>query len=171
MKTNSLYSISTEMQILLEEVTAADGELNPELEEKIALISNQMTQKTDDIVSWVNSQDDLIKLAKSKINDLNEFIEAIEKRLIKFDGYVDNCLKSLGTNKIEGQLYSISKRKPVQVVNIFDEKLIPVDFVKIPEPKPMIQKAEIGKALKAGQEVPGAELKESTNVSITYKLK
>jgi hypothetical protein len=54
---------------------------------------------------------------------------------------------------------------------VFDETLIPMDFIKIPEPKPAIQKAEIGAALKKGIEVPGAKLTESTNVSISYKMK
>jgi len=167
----SLYQISNEMQILLEEVTQAEGELTPELEQKIVFLNSSLTTKTDDIVAWVNSQDDLIALAKDKISRLSDFIQAIEKSLGKFDGYVNNCLVSMGTNKIEGKLFSITRRKPVMVVNVFDETLIPMDFIKIPEPKPAIQKSEIGAALKKGLEVPGAKLTESTNVSISYKLK
>jgi len=55
----SLYQISTEMQTLLEEVTQNEGELTPEIEEKIALITSQLTTKTDDVAAWVGSQDDL----------------------------------------------------------------------------------------------------------------
>jgi hypothetical protein len=167
----SLYQISTEMQSLLEEITQAEGELTPEIEEKIALVTSQLTTKTDDVVSWVNYQEDLIGLANARINELKAFIEGVEKGLGKFDGYVNNCLVNLGTNKIEGKFYAITRRKPVQVVNVFDETLIPMDFIKIPEPKPAIQKAEIGAALKKGIEVPGAKLTESTNVSISYKMK
>jgi len=102
---------------------------------------------------------------------LLEFISGINKGLEKFDGYVNNCLISMGTNKIEGNLYSISRRKPSQVVTITDEKLIPMDFIKIPKPAPAIQKSEIATALKAGKEVPGAKLTESLTVSISYKAK
>jgi hypothetical protein len=168
---SSLYQISTEMDQLLEEVTAAEGELTPELEAKIAQVNQDLVEKTDGVVAWVNSQEDLIELAKKRISELGEFISRTNNKLQKIDSYVDACLKRAGTNKIEGKLYSISKRKPVQVVTIVDETLIPMDFIKIPEPKPAVQKTEIAKALKAGQEVPGAILEESKNISITYKLK
>lgn len=168
---NSLYQISTEMDQLLEEVTASEGELTPELEAKINQVSTDLVEKTDAVVSWVNSQEDLIELAKKRIAELNDFIARTNNKLFRIDGYVEACLKQLGTNKLEGKLYSISKRKPVQVVNVFDETLIPMDFIKIPEPKPAVQKTEIAKALKAGIEVPGARLEESKNVSISYKLK
>lgn len=168
---NSLYQISTEMDQLLEEVTAAEGELTPELEAKIAQVQNDLIEKTDGIVNWVNSQEDLVDLAQAKIDELTAFKARINAKLSKFDSYVDACLKRVGTNKIEGKLYSICKRKPVQVVTIFDETLIPMDFIKIPEPTPSVQKTEIAKALKAGKEVPGARLEESKNVSISYKLK
>jgi hypothetical protein len=172
MLNQSLYRISTEMQTLLEEITTNEGEITPEIEEKIALVNSHLTAKTDDVVGWVNSREDLITLANQRISDLTDFINGINKGLEKFDGYVNNCLISLGTNKIEGNLYSITRRKPAQVVTIFDEKLIPMDFVKIPTPPPAtVMKAEIATALKAGKLVPGAKLTESTNVSISYKAK
>jgi hypothetical protein len=66
---------------------------------------------------------------------------------------------------------SISKRRPAQVVEIYDESLISVDFIKIPEPKAVIQKTEIARAIKNGCEVPGARLKDSEKLSISYKIK
>lgn len=171
MTNQSLYKISSEMQTLLEEITENEGELTPEIEEKIALVTSQLTTKTDDIVGWVNSREDLIVLANQRISDLTDFINGINKGLEKFDGYVNNCLISLGSNKIEGNLYSINRRKPSQIVNITDETLIPMDYIKIPKPVPSIQKAEIASAIKAGAKVPGAELIESSKVSISYKAK
>lgn len=167
----SLYQISTEMDQLLEAVASADGELTPELEAQIAQVNTALVEKTDGIVAWVNYQEDLIEMATKRIKDFQEFILRTNAKLGNLDKYVDSCLKKAGTNKLEGKLYSITKRKPSQVVNVFDETLIPMDFINIPEPKPTVQKAEISKALKAGKEVPGARLEESQNVSINYKMK
>lgn len=168
----SLYQISTQMNDLLEEVASLAGEMTPEIEEKIALVNKQIIEKTDDVVSWVNSREDLIALANTRIADLNDFINGVQKGLDQFDNYVNNCMVTLGVPKIEGKLYTIARRKPSQVVTIFDEKLIPMDFIKIPPPPaPSVMKAEIAVALKAGKEVPGAKLTESTNVSISYKAK
>lgn len=168
---NSLYQISSEMDQLLEAVATADGEITPEIEAQIAQVNTALVEKTDGIVSWVNYNEDLIELAQKRIKDLQEFILRTNAKLGNFDKYVNACLQRVGTNKIEGKLYSIVKRKPSQVVNIFDETLIPMDFINIPEPKPTVQKAEIAKALKAGKEVPGAKLEESQNISIQYKTK
>ena len=170
MKT-SLYQIASEVQSTLEEIVSLEGELTPEVEQKIKSLENILAEKTDNVVEWVESQNDLVLLAKNKIKDLSEFISRIENRLGKFDEYVNNCMASMGSQKIEGKLHSIVKRKPVQVVTVFDETLIPMEFVKIPEPKPAISKTEIGKALKAGIEVPGAKLEESKTISISYKIK
>lgn len=168
---NSLYQITNEMGLLLEEISTAEGEITPELEAKLSQVNIALVEKTDDIVAWVNYQEDLMELAKKRIGELSQFIHRTGGKLEKFDSYVDTCLKKFGTNKLEGKLCSISKRKPSQVVNVFDETLIPMDFIKIPEPKPAVQKTEIAKALKAGIEVPGAKLEESQNVSISYKMK
>lgn len=168
---NSLYQISTEMDQLLEEVATAEGEVTPELEVKIAQVNAALVEKTDGIVSWVNYNEDLIELAQKRIKELQEFILRTNAKLGNFDNYVNACLVRAGKSKIEGKLYSISKRKPSQVVVVFDETLIPMDFINIPEPKPTVQKAEIAKVLKAGKEVPGARLEESQNISISYKTK
>lgn len=168
---NSLYQISTEMDQLLEAVASAEGELTPELEAQIAQVNTALVEKTDGIVAWVNYNEDLIELAQKRIKELQEFIQRTNTKLGNFDKYVDNCLQKVGASKIEGKLYSIVKRKPSQVVNVFDETLIPMDFINIPEPKPTVQKVEIAKALKAGKEVPGARLEESKNLSISYKTK
>jgi hypothetical protein len=171
MKNNSLYAITSELQSLLDEVTELQGELTPDLEVRMENVNHAITMKTDNVVQWVQSQEDLISLVDMKVKELADFKKGILAKLDRFDGYVDACLNRMNTNKIQGELYQISKRKPTKVVIIHDEKEIPMDFIKIPEPEPTIMKTEIAKALKSGQSVPGASLEDSKNVSITYTLK
>jgi hypothetical protein len=171
MEAKSLYAITTEFSNTMERIAELDGEVSEETELALTELTEMMVSKTDSIVGWVQSQNDLIGLARERIGELEEFIGKISKRLEKFDGYVDNCMGRMGTNKFEGTFSSVVKRKPSQVVEIFDESLIDVEFIKTPEPKPVVQKLEIGKALKAGQEVPGARLVESKKISIQYKVK
>jgi hypothetical protein len=54
-------------------------------------------------------------------------------------------------------------------VDVFDESQLPIDFIKLPEPKPQIMKAEIAKALKSGEQVPGARLVDGKK-SLIYKV-
>lgn len=167
----TLYQISAEMGRAIEEITDNEGELTPELEAKIAQVQNDMIHKTDSIVAWVNYNNDLKEIAKKRIEELQDIISRIDKRLEKFDQYVDSCLSKLGANKIEGKMFTIAKRKPSMVVNVFDESLLPMEFINIPEPKPTVSKTAIAKALKEGKEVPGARLEESKKISISYKAK
>lgn len=168
----SLYSITNEVKAVLDEVTEAGGELTPELEAKIESVTTILTTKTDNVVQWVHSQEDLVTLINLRMKELADYKKAVENRLDKFNGYVDACLIQLNTMKLEGQLFAIKKRKPTQVVEVFDETLIPMDFVKIPPPPAAtISKTDIAKAIKAGQEVPGARMVESKNVSLSYMLK
>jgi len=172
MSNPSLYSVTTEIALLLHEVTEAQGEVTPEVEQKLSQVNTLLATKTDNVVQWVHSQEDLITLVDMKLKELAEYKRAVQARLQKFDGYVDACLSTLGTTKLEGALFAIKKRKPTQVVEVFDESLIPLDFVKIPPPPAAtISKTDIAKALKANQEVPGARMVESKNISLSYVLK
>lgn len=49
-------------------------------------------------------------------------------------------------------------------LEVIDESLIPDEFMKIPAPTP--DKAAIKKAIKAGQEVPGAVIKKNKNIQL-----
>lgn len=170
-KSISLYNITSDLSETLIQLSENDGELSDEIESKLSTIQAMLTVKTDDVCGWIASQDDLIKLADDRIKALQEFKQGINKRLDKFDLYVNTCLGALNVTKIEGTLYKISKRAPSKAVVISDETLIPLEFIKIPQVKPEIMKSEIAKALKSGKEVPGASLCFSENISISYKLK
>lgn len=167
----SLYQITQDLENVLTSIAENDGELSNDHETKMTVLFDLLKSKTDNIVSWVQSQNDLIDLAQAKVDQLKEFQTNVQTRLDRFDAYVNNCLTKLETDKIEGQLCTIKKRKPSQVVFIENESLLPIDFIRIPEPRPEVMKAEIAKLLKAGQEVPGAVLKASSKITINYNLK
>jgi hypothetical protein len=54
-------------------------------------------------------------------------------------------------------------------VSIFDEKQIPAEFMRTPEPKPPVpvpNKKAIAEAIKAGIDVPGAKIVKSDRLEI-----
>lgn len=167
----SLYSISEEFSLTLEELMLSEGEIDENQEKKLSEIQSLLSSKTDSIVGWVKSQEDLIALADQRIKELQAFKAAINSKLDKFDVYANNCMNRLNVSKLEGTLSAIKKRKPTKVVVIHNENEIPLDFIKTPEPKAEIMIQEIGKAIKSGQAVPGASLQDSKKISITYDLK
>lgn len=166
--TTSLYSLASELKTILDDLADSGGEFSENQERALLTASGLIKEKTDAVCSWVKSQEDLLTLVSIRMKELSEIKQRIDARLNQFDKYTLNCMALMNTQKIEGEFYAIKKRKPSQVVIIEDESLIPIDFVKIPEPKPEIMKSEIAKALKEKKEVPGARLAESTNISLTY---
>lgn len=167
----SLYSLTSDFSNLMESIAENGGEIDEEKEAALASAHLALTTKTDNVVAWIHSQEDLIALADNRIKQFQEFKKKILNRLEKFDGYTNACLETLNVMKLEGTLSVIKKRKPTKVVVIHDETLIPMDFIKIPEPVPSIMKKEIGDALKKNIEVPGASLEDSKNISLSYDLK
>lgn len=169
--TNPLYRIGDDLNALLNSIADSGGEVTDEMETQLAQLHIALATKADNVVEYVNSQQIFIEAARSKAREFEEIADAIEMRLEKLDEYVDRCLAQLMTDKIEGQFYTIKKRKPSQMLHVADEGLVPIEYIKIPEIKPQVMKAEITKAIKAGAQVPGCALVESKNISIEYKPK
>jgi hypothetical protein len=169
MEKMSLFKISNEIEMVMNSVSQNQGEITDLDEQKLLELQTALKTKTDGVVEWVKYQESIILLAKNRIEELKELIDSKENALERFNQYVAKCLDHMVMNKIEGELSTITKRKTAMVVEIYDETELPIEYIKIPEPKPSIQKSEIAKDLKNGKEVPGARLVESKTVSITYK--
>ena len=169
--TQSLYAITDEISLLMEQVEAAAGEVTEEHEALLKSVEESLTAKTDNVVEWVYSQEDMITTIEIRMKQLSDVKNQIENRLEKFDSYVDACLKRSGKESLDGTLYQIKKRKPSIVCVIEDETLIPFNYVYTPPVTSSISKKLITDDLKAGKEVPGAKLEESKTISITYVVK
>ena len=71
-----------------------------------------------------------------------------------------NMLKS-GITKIESDVFTASLGKPGKVVEILDESLVPAIMLKYTPATYTPIKADIARALKAGQDVPGCKLTDA----------
>lgn len=162
----SLFHIEKEMQELLE---GLGGEID---DENLAItnLTDALMKKTDQVSSYRESLLNYQLLLNSKILELNERYKQVDKKVQSLDGYILNCMAIGERDSFEGSFCKIKKRKPSQAVDIYDEKLIPIDYIKIPEVKPMIMKAEIAKALKAGEVIDGARMIDG-KISLTFSVK
>lgn len=73
-------------------------------------------------------------------------------------------MNGIGLTKVEGKLFKISFRKS-KVVKVLDETKIPKEFIKIKTTE-TISKTDLGKALKNGEIIEGAELVENKSLQI-----
>lgn len=64
-------------------------------------------------------------------------------------------------SRVDGERCSVTVKAPASAVDVFAVALIPPELMRTPDPPaPEPNKVEIAKRLKAGQEVPGARMKE-----------
>jgi hypothetical protein len=158
----TLYGLTSDMQALenlLDQATAT-GEIEGQ-EEAVGQLQNELTAmlqgKVDNVVYFNEYLEDTIEAASKRIKQLQDLKKTLENKQEGFQKYLLCCLDKLDTAEIRGDLKKIMVKKPTKKVEIEDENLLPVEFVKVTRTvAPM--KTEIAKAIKAGQEVPGAKL-------------
>lgn len=81
--------------------------------------------------------------------------------------YIKRCMEAAGIEKIECPLFKITIAKNPPAVEVIDPLSIPAQFMAVPEPKPPApDKKAIAAAIKAGQDVPGARLTQSTRLKV-----
>jgi hypothetical protein len=158
----NLVNLEMELRALLE---------NEEFSlEQLEILNHLITQKTDNLVEFRRTLENHYSLLDQYLDEIKSRQSTIERKIEKIDEYVINCMNINGKESYEGHLTKIKKRKPSMAVEIYDESLIPLEFIKVPEPKPTIMKAELAKVLKQGEIVEGARLIEG-KASLSYGLK
>lgn len=101
---------------------------------------------------------------KAEEKKLAERRKAKENKVLWVRNYLNDFMVMEGLPKFETPKLKLSFRKS-ESVGVTDESLIPDKYIKT-EIITTPMKAEIKKALKAGQDVPGAGLVESQNLQV-----
>lgn len=138
-----LYDIAQEELDLLCEIEELEGELTPELEERLKINEANMAKKMEGYCK-------LIKRAERS----QEWMK----------GAMLDVMEGLDKPKVSAGTYTVGTRKST-AVNIIDESAIPARYAsEVVAVK--IDKTAIKDAIKNGEEVPGAKLVERKSLTI-----
>lgn len=87
-----------------------------------------------------------------------------ERTVERLEEYVKSTMEHAGKKELEGDGLKIKLKSNPPSVVITDESIVPWDYREVVQPPPVekIVKAKIAKALKAGIDVPGADLNISS---------
>lgn len=155
---------TAEMEALLWE---SGGEVTPEIEEVynqyLLNKEEELPKKIDNVIEFMARVQHTGVLLKQQADDLNRKVKTLNNVI---DAMQFNVLQAVRNNKgkLETGRWKLSIRKS-QSVEIIAPDILPDKFVQRKITEAPI-KNEIKKALKNGQIVPGAVLKEKENLNI-----
>jgi len=151
----SLYELTSEVEALTQMLEQDEGEVTTTSEQLEVYIQNLLVTKVEGCVAYIDQQEDLIKLAKEKIDRLRAFASSKENAIERFKGYILSCMDRMEVDELKGKINSIKKRKPSKICVIESEEKIPAIYKTI-EVITKVDKMKLKKDMTDGTKIEGA---------------
>lgn len=154
----TLYELAAEYREDAEKL--ADLDLPPEvIADTLDGMGGDLEVKAQNVIMFVRNLESLAAQIKDAEAQMAARRKSVENRAAHLRDYTLTCMQMAGVAKIEGPMMRISLRANPASVEIFDERMVPPDYMRQPEtPPPAPDKKLIAQAIKDGYEVPGAKL-------------
>ena len=150
-----LYEINEAIEACVDKET---GEIIDEAE--LDNLQMERQEKIHNIAAWIVNLDADAKAYKERADHFTAKKKAAENKAASLRRYLEGNLAGKGWK--DGD-FTVSFRA-TKYVNVLDEKAIPKEWWKIPEP--VLMKKEVGDAIKAGKVIPGVELGERQSMTV-----
>ena len=142
-----------------------DMDLEPEtLKDTLDSIEDAIEDKAENIAKLIRNLEADKKAFEEEEKRFKEKKQAADNRIKSLKLYLEDNMRLTGKTKFKAGFFSFAIQNNPPSVEVFDEALIPKQFL-IAQPV-KIDRAGIKELLKAGEEVPGAELKHSSGLRI-----
>ena len=158
----TLYEIDDRLMSLIDDET---GEILDK--EAFDALVMERDQKIENVALWVKNENAMAEALKKEIDNLTARKKTAENRVKRLKDYL---LYALGEQKFSTARVKVSYTHTPSTKIADEEAFIQwatthhPDLLRIKEPE--IAKNELKEALKAGEEIPGASLEQSTSVII-----
>lgn len=156
--TNDLKELETLMDSLEEsEDGGGDESMMLAIRDTLEGLQMEFNDKAVNIVKFAEALKGDVGLIDAEIKRLQERKKRITKRADSLKEYLRYNMEAAGHKKIECPLFTITLAKGRQSVQVSDVDQLPPEYVTTKvETKP--DKTALAKALKAGEQIEGAEL-------------
>jgi hypothetical protein len=162
----TLYEIAAEYRQMVEALMATDNDAQT-IADTIEGESYPLEVKAQNVAYAIKTLQANAEAIKGAEEEMSRRRKALENRAANIREYLLECMTLAGIQKVECPHFVIKIAANPPSVVIDDERQIPADFMKTPEPPPpQPDKKAIGDAMKAGQDVPGARLVRGKRVDI-----
>ena len=164
----SLWQLTQEELSFIALMEENGGEVNDEIMEDLAIRRDNFKDKAEAYPKFILKLESEAEQAAAEIKRIQALKKAKENTVLRLKETLLAALMvfteedAKGIRRYETPLAKLSTRKS-QAVEVLDEQLIPADFWVI---KKEVSKSTISQAIKDGEEVPGAQLKDNISLSI-----
>jgi hypothetical protein len=158
-----LTSISVQLMHLSELITAAQGEITPEIEAFMFDLSRQMKGTTDLHAFLLKRLEVEAKHFRSEAREYADKARRREDAAEKLKARIKNTMLAIGNKRLEGNRFGFSIKKSQDKVEILDSVFPSIE--KRPDlwrakTEYSIDKATVLSKLQKGEEIEGAKLEE-----------
>jgi hypothetical protein len=162
----TLYEIANEYRSDLERL--ADLDLDPQtLEDTLGSLGGELQVKAQAVGCFIRNLEATAASIKEAEAQMAARRKALENRAARVKDYLHASMMVAGVEKIECPLFRLAVRNNPPAVEVYQPELIPVAFMRQPEPPPpAVDKKAIAEALKKGEEVPGCRLTHGSRLEI-----
>ena len=138
------------------------------LSDTLDSINDDRQQKWDNIATWIDNNNADIDWIDQRIKDLREKKQYLKNQSNNLMTYLTDSLDDAGFKKVTTDHHMLSARNFRASTIIDDEDKIPAKYRDYAKYQGMfdVKKSDLYKALKAGEQVPGAHLRPNRKVMI-----
>ena len=174
----TLYQIHDELQAWSNSLELAETDAErQEIEARIAGYLKAGREKVDSFNAYLAHLEAQVELAKAEVDRINAIRRRIERVQEQLEGYAIRTMEDLGIRRLEGNTSSLALRlkpgsviidKPEFIPDEYKEATLTLPATLLPKVAEAlgvhvramvsVRKTDIAKALKAGEDVPGATL-------------
>ena len=160
-----LYELREEYLDIIDELESSDSpEIEEGLHDRLAKISEAIEVKADNIARMIANYNADAEAYKAEAQRLTDRRRTAERRAESLKGYLFGELKSIGVDKVKGELFTVGIQKSPPSAKPINPSLIPEDYWIEQEPK--LDTSKLRDDLKSGKEIPGAELHQGEHIRI-----
>ena len=158
----SLYNITLDQLILINELEDADGELTEDLENRLAISKNEINHKSIAYLSVIRGKEVENLAIKDEIKRLQGLVKRNDNLTNRLKNNLLNAVKVFGNFEVGFNKFGTRKSSTIQVDNV---NSLPQEYKTIKVVESADKKA-LKEALKGGLEIDGVRIENNLNLKI-----
>lgn len=150
---SKLYEIANDYAKLMDSDFEAD-----DIADTIEWMEGELTDKIEQLLAICKNETGYAERLKEEAKSLSERAAVTMNKVESIQAYIAAALTTAGKKKIRAGIHQVTIRSPSESVEIIDSNALPPELVEF-ETIIKADKLAIKHQLKAGNSVPGAQLK------------